>query len=217
LENHQFRFLLPNSTDWHCLSLIIFECPFYMTFFLTISWRSWAKIHFIGICRRTFVLIQNTGYLLQFVQFEYLSAECISNFVSLIPLCIDHHLWESISRRFAALSRSGVEFSLTDSRSFDGIISYLVVKHCGNVQYNEIVTITSKSVYSDGPGDALRSLRFRLFLPQSPSGESSFGFRRPDHFRESFSISLGSTVEMCTMKEVSQLLRSRLMIFPGML
>jgi hypothetical protein len=31
--------------------------------------------------------------LLQFVQFEYLSPECISNFVLMIPDCISHHLW----------------------------------------------------------------------------------------------------------------------------
>jgi hypothetical protein len=37
------------------------------------------------------------------------------------------------------------------AKSLDGIISYLTKKHGGNVHQTETVTITSKSVYGDGP------------------------------------------------------------------
>jgi hypothetical protein len=43
-----------------------------------------------------------------------------------------------------------VEFPLKKAKSFEGIISYLTRKHEGNVHEREIVTITSKLVYS-GP------------------------------------------------------------------
>jgi hypothetical protein len=36
--------------------------------------------------------------LLQFIRFEYLSAECISCFLSVLPESITGRLWESISR-----------------------------------------------------------------------------------------------------------------------
>jgi hypothetical protein len=92
--------------------------------------------------------------LLRFVRFEYLSAECISDFFSALPDSIDRCLWESISRRlipeFPPVSPSkslkGVEFPLTRVKSVKGIISYLTQKHGGNVHDKGIVTITSKSV-----------------------------------------------------------------------
>jgi hypothetical protein len=46
--------------------------------------------------------------------------------------------------------RKVVEFPLKDAKSIDGIISYLTRKHGGNVHDKAIVTITSKSVYSEG-------------------------------------------------------------------
>jgi hypothetical protein len=88
--------------------------------------------------------------LLQFVRFEYLSAESVSGFLSDLPGSIDHRLWESISRRL--IRRVGfneVEFQLKEAKSLDGMISYLTRKHGGNVHDKGIVRITSKSVASD--------------------------------------------------------------------
>jgi hypothetical protein len=95
--------------------------------------------------------------LLRFVRFEYLSAECISDFLSALPDFIDRHLWESISRRlipqvpFISPSKSlkKAEFPLQEAKTVQGIISYLTRKHGGNVHDKGIVTITSKSVSSD--------------------------------------------------------------------
>jgi hypothetical protein len=52
----------------------------------------------------------------------------------------------------------GTEFPLKQAKSLDGIISYLTRKHGGNVHDKGIVTITSKSVYSDDPGRAVRNV-----------------------------------------------------------
>jgi hypothetical protein len=50
-----------------------------------------------------------------------------------------------------------VEFPLPEAKSVDGIISYLTRKHGGNVHDRAIITMTSKSVYSDHPRDAVRN------------------------------------------------------------
>jgi hypothetical protein len=55
-------------------------------------------------------------------------------------------------------SLRAVEFPLQEFKSLDGIISYLTRKHGGNVHDKGIVTITSKSVWSDEPGQALRNI-----------------------------------------------------------
>jgi hypothetical protein len=99
-------------------------------------------------------------HLLQFVHFEYLSSECVSDFLSALPDSIDCRLWESISHRLIScrhippVSPSGslkaVDFPLKATRSLDGMISYLTQKHGENVHDKGIVTITSKSV---GSGD----------------------------------------------------------------
>jgi hypothetical protein len=86
--------------------------------------------------------------LLRFVRLEYLSAECISHFLSALPDSIDRHVWESISRRLISPCRE-VEFLLKQAKAVDGIISYLTGKHGGNVHEKGIVTITSKSIYTD--------------------------------------------------------------------
>jgi hypothetical protein len=100
--------------------------------------------------------------LLQFVQFEYLSADCISDSMSSLPDSIDRRLWESISRRLISRvppvspSKSlKCQFPLKTAKSVDGIISHLTGKHGGNVHDKGIVTITSKSLF---PGYAERSL-----------------------------------------------------------
>jgi hypothetical protein len=93
--------------------------------------------------------------LLRFVRFEYLSAECISDFFSALPDSIDRHLWESISRRL--ISGAGAEFPLNEANSLEGIISYLTREHGGNVHDKGIVTITSKSVHDD-PSWAVRNV-----------------------------------------------------------
>jgi hypothetical protein len=94
--------------------------------------------------------------LLQFVRFEYLSAECVSYFLSSLPDLIDHRLWESISRRLITLP--GLEFPFEEAKSADGIILYLTRKHRGNVQVTGIVTITSKSVCQDEPRYAVQNV-----------------------------------------------------------
>jgi hypothetical protein len=93
--------------------------------------------------------------LLQFVRFEYVSADSISCLLSILPESIDRRLWESISRGLILQVPHEVEFPLKEFKSFEGIISYLTVKHGGNVQDKGIVTITAKSVYSDDPRYAL--------------------------------------------------------------
>jgi hypothetical protein len=91
--------------------------------------------------------------LLQFVRFEYLSAECFCCFLPALQDSIDRHLWESISRRLMppvppvspSKSLTALEFPLTEAKSVDGIISYLTRRHGGNVYFKGIVNITSKS------------------------------------------------------------------------
>jgi hypothetical protein len=60
-----------------------------------------------------------------------------------------------------------VEFSLRKGKLLNGLISYLTWKHRGNVYDKGIVRITSKSVYSDGPGNAVRNAA-------DPASESFF-------------------------------------------
>jgi hypothetical protein len=103
--------------------------------------------------------------LLRFVRFEYVSAECISDFFSALPDSIDRRLWESISGRLSPAippvspseSLKPIEFPLQEVKSVVGIICYLAQKHGGNVHDIGIVTITSKPV-SDAPRYALRNL-----------------------------------------------------------
>jgi tellurite resistance-related uncharacterized protein len=52
----------------------------------------------------------------------------------------------------------GVEFPLPTPGSFHGVISYLNRKHQGNVDDKGIMTITSTSVCSDRPEDAVRNV-----------------------------------------------------------
>jgi hypothetical protein len=95
--------------------------------------------------------------LLRFVQFEYLSSKCVSDFVSSLPGSIDRRLWESLSGRLISAVRpvspskslKGVEFPLKATKSLEGIISHLTQKHEGNVHNKGIVAITSKSVRYD--------------------------------------------------------------------
>jgi hypothetical protein len=117
-------------------------------------------------------LSTNSDYFefFQFIRFEYLSPECISDFLSIVPNCIDHHLWAAISPRLPSPllhspteSRKEIEFPLQRPGSLEGIISYLTVKHGGNVYDKGIVTITSKSVhdhpwYSALPMCAVRNI-----------------------------------------------------------
>jgi hypothetical protein len=103
--------------------------------------------------------------LFQFVRFEYLEADCICDFAVLNPESINRRLWDAISARLLSplhVSPSQyhreLEFPLKDDKSLDGIISYLVQKHGGNVHDKGIVTITSKSVYWDDPEWAVRNI-----------------------------------------------------------
>jgi hypothetical protein len=98
--------------------------------------------------------------LLQFVHFEYISSECVCCFLLSLPECGDRRLWESISRRLISRldSVNGFDFPLKQPASVDGIISYLTPTHGGNVHDKGIVTITSKSFYSDDSQSALRNV-----------------------------------------------------------
>jgi hypothetical protein len=95
--------------------------------------------------------------LLQFIRIEYLSAESISYFISVLSDSIDRRFWESISRRLFPNSHE-VEFPLKETNSLDGIISYLTRKHGGNVHDKGIVTLTSRSVVYDDASHALRNV-----------------------------------------------------------
>jgi hypothetical protein len=94
---------------------------------------------------------------LQFIHFEYVSPKSICCFLSAVPDWIDRRLWESISHRLISpvrpvshsKSHTEVKFPLTEAESIDGIISYITRKHGGNVHDKGIVTITSKSVFSN--------------------------------------------------------------------
>jgi hypothetical protein len=81
--------------------------------------------------------------LLQFVRFEYLSANSICCLLSAFPDSIDGWVWEPIWRRL--IRRLEVEFPLQEAKSVDGIISYLSGKYGGQ----RTLTLSSKSV----PGD----------------------------------------------------------------
>jgi hypothetical protein len=136
--------------------------------------------------------------LLRFVRFECLSAECISDFFSALPDSIDRRLWESISRRLISHIPHAVGFPLQEAKSLDGIISCLTRKHGGNVHEKEIVTITSKSIYSDKPTVAVRNVadltsRFHFLSKNGPGQWICWDFHemrvRPTHYTiTSFSL-----------------------------
>jgi hypothetical protein len=94
-------------------------------------------------------------HLLQFVHFEYLSLDSISDLVDLNPAYIDRRLWSAISPwltssasflRNESKLHAGRKFPLGSANSLDGIVSYLTQKYRGNVHDKGIVTITSKSL-----------------------------------------------------------------------
>jgi hypothetical protein len=94
--------------------------------------------------------------LLDLVRIEYLSPECLSDFISTIADSIGHRLWESILDRL--ISPREVEFPLKDPTSLEGIIHCLSERHGGNVHDKGIVTITSQSVWKDNPEFGARNL-----------------------------------------------------------
>jgi hypothetical protein len=59
-------------------------------------------------------------------------------------------------------------------KSKEGIISYLTTKHGGNVNEKGIVTITSKSVYSDNPMHALKNVADLTSVCCFESGRMAF-------------------------------------------
>jgi hypothetical protein len=90
---------------------------------------------------------------------EYLSRESMPVFLDFIsPPNSDPVIWSSLCRRLLLRLPRTVEIPMKESRSTDGIISYLTQKYGGNVQENRIVKITSKSVYSDDPMYALKNV-----------------------------------------------------------
>jgi hypothetical protein len=100
---------------------------------------------------------------IRFVQFRYLSDECIESFTSMIPEYIDRRLWEPLSRRLMIGCRGGTPFPVTRVRPVapynplddppdyqlspgGGIIAYLTRLHDQNLHDKGIVTVTSKSL-----------------------------------------------------------------------
>jgi hypothetical protein len=101
------------------------------------------------ICSR---LSDDPGYgdLLRFVRFEYLSSALVSDFLSKPSIYLGRELWGALSQGLISrLHLLEVPCPLQGDKSLDGIISYLTRKHGGNVHEKRIVTIYSKSVYSD--------------------------------------------------------------------
>jgi hypothetical protein len=114
--------------------------------------------------------------LLRYLLVEYLSLESLQIFLSYFSAFnIDALTWSSVCRRLllpVPVTRSSfanarfvgerrhtkVEFPMKELRSLEGIISYLTQKYNGNVFEKGIITITSKSVYSDHPKYALKNV-----------------------------------------------------------
>jgi hypothetical protein len=85
---------------------------------------------------------------------EYLRSESMPVFLDFIsPPNSDPVIWSSLCcRLLLPIWQEGkVEIPMKESKSLDGIISYLTQKHGGNVHEKGIVTITSKSVSNDDP------------------------------------------------------------------
>jgi hypothetical protein len=89
------------------------------------------------------------------------------------------------------MPRPEIEFPLQESKSLDGIISYLTRKHGGNVHDKGIVTITSKSVVTGNPKFAVRNIAdlasaSRFFSKDEPRQWAYWDFREmlvhPTHY-----------------------------------
>jgi hypothetical protein len=81
--------------------------------------------------------------LFQFLQFEYLSPECVRTFVAMNPIPVSLPLWQGLSQRL--VSGVGVEFPLDTGRPLDGIISYLKLIYGVHATLTKMVTITASS------------------------------------------------------------------------
>jgi hypothetical protein len=84
-----------------------------------------------------------------------------------------------------------VDFPLTAAESVNGLIAYLTRKHGGNVHDKGMVIITSKSVYSEAPGHAVRNVAAltsisAFFSKNEPGQWVCWDFRemrvRPTHY-----------------------------------
>jgi hypothetical protein len=102
-----------------------------MIFFSYISWHICSDSEYLG--------------LLEFVRFEYLSAKCVSYFLSALPDAIDHHLWNSISRQLISRIPREVEFPLKETGSLDGLIACLTRKHGEMFTTTELSRISAQS------------------------------------------------------------------------
>jgi hypothetical protein len=125
--------------------------------------------------------------LLRYLYSDFLSCESISVLVNhLSPDTLDSLIWSSLCRRLllpvshvrhehSSLARARfvidrsrlpflegalgeIECPLKGDKSRDGIIAYLTKQHGGNVHDEEVVTITSKSVYGDDPYQDLKNV-----------------------------------------------------------
>jgi hypothetical protein len=100
-----------------------------------------------------------------------------------------HSLAFSCVEIFGTLSRG--RFPLKEANSLDGIISYLTRKYEGNVHDKGIVTITSKSVWSNDPKLAVRNVadltsKSHFFSKDEPGQWVCWDFHeirvRPTHY-----------------------------------
>jgi hypothetical protein len=100
--------------------------------------------------------------LLEFIKFEYLSSETLSNFWRIVSehfdllnisilsaICV--RLIQDISPRTPNSRLQGKEFVPNVSTPLDGVIAHLTRKCGGNVHERGVVTVTSSELFGSGP------------------------------------------------------------------
>jgi hypothetical protein len=86
--------------------------------------------------------------LFQFVRFEYLSRETISEFVPTAEIA-SCHLWNALCCRLLPRSRSDIEIPFSKNGALNGIIPYLTTECKGNVHAKGIVHLSAKRIIAE--------------------------------------------------------------------
>jgi hypothetical protein len=111
--------------------------------------------------------VRDSSYfpLFEHIRYEYLTSEVMKSFICLIDesfYFLSFPIWRSLSRRLSfpvsidlstdrfidELYSVSCNYSLSESGSLNGIISYLTKKHCGHVMDRDVISITSSSAVS---------------------------------------------------------------------